>query len=147
MCLKLFKGYEVDKFVHELDVNEFPLRLIAVSRFRVVIRMIWVECRFVDAMFLNNLHNTGDTWNGAVAMVEESEIALRLSVTAWENAVKGNYTSRMALMLLRATGLRIPSHPSGFVLLLRSSIEKLTSTPFSMRGSGSAFINLFVTVN
>lgn len=79
MCLKFFKGDEVDKLVHEHDVNEFPLRLIAVSRLWVVVRMIGVEGRFVDAVFLHNLHNTCNAWNGAVTMVEESEIALSLS--------------------------------------------------------------------
>lgn len=33
----------------------------------------------------------------------------------------------------------VPSHGSGSVRAARSSIENLTSTPFSMRVSGSAF--------
>src|SRR3954452_22551760 len=35
----------------------------------------------------------------------------------------------------------IPSQASGTVLAARSSIENFTSTPFSMRDSGSAFIS------
>ena len=36
----------------------------------------------------------------------------------------------------------IPSHPSGSFAASRSSIENLTSLPFSIRDSGSAFISL-----
>lgn len=36
-----------------------------------------------------------------------------------------------------------PSQPSGSVLAARSSIENLTSTPFSIRDSGSAFMSQY----
>jgi hypothetical protein len=93
MSLELFESDEVDKFVRKLDMNELPLRLVAISRLWVVVWVIWVEGRFVDAVFSHNLHDTGNAWNGAVAVVEESKIALKVSATA----ARSEYGSRRCL--------------------------------------------------
>src|ERR1700710_2125940 len=44
----------------------------------------------------------------------------------------------MASMLFLATWFRTPDHGSGVAQFCKSSIENLTSLPFSMRDSGSA---------
>lgn len=46
-------------------------------------------------------------------------------------------------MLLLIDRTNIPSQGSGSFAAARSSIENLTSTPFSMRDSGSAFISQY----
>src|SRR2546421_10391677 len=46
-------------------------------------------------------------------------------------------------MELPKTDWSLPSQPSGTLAFIRSSIENLTSTPFSTRESGSAFISQY----
>lgn len=82
MLLEILEGDEIDKFVQPFDMNEFPFRLAAISRLGVVVWVIWIEGRLIDAVFSHNLHDTGNAWNGAVAVVEESKIALKVSATA-----------------------------------------------------------------
>lgn len=82
MCLKLLQSYEVIELVHECDMDELPFRVAAISRLWVVVWVVWVEGSLVDAVFLHNVHNAGDAWNGAVAMIEEGLVALVVLVSA-----------------------------------------------------------------
>lgn len=82
MRLELLQSDEVVKLVRKFDMDELPLRLAAISRLWVVVRVIRVEGSLVDAMFLHNLHDAGNAWNGAVAMIEESQVTLEAEVSA-----------------------------------------------------------------
>jgi len=98
-------------------------------------------------MLLHNLHGPYDGGLLAVGVVEESQVALLHG----PEVVAGYVVTDPCVYLVSKTsqtditrsGVQeendLPSQGSGPVLAARSSIENLTSTPFVIRVSGSAF--------
>lgn len=94
-------------------------------------------------MLLHYLHGADDARLLAIRLIEEGEIPLLHGA----QIVPSYIVSYSWWWLIRKIPLKIkptfffvhsPSHGSGSVLAARSSMENLTSTPFSMRDSGSA---------
>lgn len=114
-------------------------------------------------MFADNLHSADDTGPFAVRMVEERHVTFqhRAHVTSGLNNCQLGYEAdvsslggllpaalRTPASLAQSSGsisiktvYSLPSQASGSVAFMRSSMENLTSFPFSKRELGSAFIS------